>query len=189
MILKNGLGKDVLLQQRVNKKWRGVVQGSRALRRKLYYDVDFIEDNDEGSKYVEWNGRERVRWNPLLTSFWIGHTEMEDCCRQVDLGVIKNFDCPTVSWRAMHMTSPPARKVTLFNGFVTWGTLFSKSGITIGKLAETQQEGSSLRIDETGPQELAILLRAFKLVKWLGLFCSKFPTNSSGSEAPTKAMD
>lgn len=149
-ILDHGLAKDLLLQQRVNKTWQGVIQGSSSIRRKLHYD------EDSEFKEVEWEEPDRIRWNPLMTSFWVGREQQMMCCQEVDLEVIRKFDFPSASWKAMYITSPAMKTVTLRSGNYILGTLYSMSGVTIGKLAETQQEGSSLRIDETRPQQLSL---------------------------------
>lgn len=160
IILEHGLAKDVLLQQRVNKTWQGVIQGSRSIRRKLHYDVDLIKGNVDESQDVEWWKLDNVRWNPLLTSFGIHHNELESCCQDIDLGLIKSFDFPTASWKAMYMTSPAVRKAVLLNEWFILGTMFSSSGITIGQLAEAQHEGSSVRIEETKTGHLSVCLKA-----------------------------
>ena len=138
MILLEASVQDILIShQRINKTFKGVIDSSPSIQRKLFYNIEFLSEDDHLAT---------VQWNSFMKSFGTQHnlTNYIVC----DPSAFEQHGYPSASWRNMSITYPPINTLMIKHySLEVLYYLVSDSGITIGQLAETQQRGCYLRTD------------------------------------------
>ncbi len=147
MILESATPHDLLLWQRVNKTWQAAIQRSPRIQEKLFFKIRPCKDEHE---------EESVVWNPITEIFF----ERNHCDQPVIAEDTFNGkgSYPTASWKQMSLTSPAITALYIwlvrsggpgepFASIMCEETIVCESGVTLGQLANTQEQGNILRAD------------------------------------------
>ena len=152
MILENATPHDLLLWQRVNKTWQAAIQRSPRIQEKLFFNIRPCKDEHEEESAV---------LNPF-TELFFKFNELGDKFIAEDA-----FDgrasYPTASWKQMSLTSPAITEIYVWvhkNEHVMCDqTIACESGVTLGQLGNTQEEGNILRADFENGEYLCLCIR------------------------------
>lgn len=139
MVLSQLPERDLLLDQRVNSTWQGVIKTSQSLRRKLFYTADLVGAISDNKAVSD------AKWNSLLRAFSIEVTSTfwEQRSIEINTPKLKRFMYPTSSWKTIFLTQPTCVDLVFDNALSRddwgWGlNIYSPSGVKLGDLCDTE---------------------------------------------------
>ena len=130
---------DLLSLQGIKKTFQGVIQSSRSLQRKLFFDVKILP---EGGELAE------VKWNPFIQRFSDDQAYNPYGRRSFSSASFERLGYPKASWKDMFITCPATNSLAIYGGEGDgMFYLTSIAGITLGQLAKAPKQYYYLRID------------------------------------------
>ena len=133
---------DLLIWQRVNKSWQEAIQESPRIQETLFLKVKACKNVCDGAPAV---------LNPFMDVF--SKHKNKDYWLFTSHAFIGKASCLTASYTGMFITSPAVTELEIIVFQVgceydlVHGSVVSKTGITIGQVAECQMEGTDIYLN------------------------------------------
>ena len=133
---------DLLIWQRVNKSWQAAIQRSPRIQETLFLKVKTCKEVCDDERAVL-NPFMEVFAKHMNKDYWLFTTH----------AFTGKASCPTASYTQMFITSPAVTELEIIvfeegcESDLVSGSIVSQTGITFGRVAECQMEGTDIYLN------------------------------------------